>query len=277
MKRFFLLAVILAALAACNNDNNSGNGKKSVSGGTEDNNPGSTNSPAPKSITYSILGTYPHDTSFFTQGLIVYNGELYEGTGEYGHSRLLKTDLKTGKIKQESKLPEKYFGEGITILHDTVYQLTWREKVVFAYTLKDFKKVREFPINTEGWGITNNGKELIVSDGSSNLYYYSPSTFQFLNTQTVTEGGSLSYNLNELEYINGFIYANQWQQPYILKIEPGSGSIVGKVDLTDMWNRVKAKDPLADVPNGIAFDTASKKIYITGKKWPELYEVELGE
>jgi len=277
MKRFFLLAVILAALAACNNDNNSGNGKKSLSGGTEDNNPGSTNSPAPKSITYSILGTYPHDTSFFTQGLIVYNGELYEGTGEYGHSRLLKTDLKTGKIKQESKLPEKYFGEGITILHDTVYQLTWREKVVFAYTLKDFKKVREFPINTEGWGITNNGKELIVSDGSSNLYYYSPSTFQFLNTQTVTEGGSLSYNLNELEYINGFIYANQWQQPYILKIEPGSGSIVGKVDLTDMWNRVKAKDPLADVPNGIAFDTASKKIYITGKKWPELYEVELGE
>ena len=277
MKRFFLFAIVVTALAACNNDNNSADGKKDQGGGSENGNAGSAGTPAPKPISYSILGTYPHDTSSFTQGLIVYNGELYEGTGEYGHSRLLKTDLKTGRTKQESKLTEKYFGEGITILHDTVYQLTWREKVVFAYTLKDFKKVKEFSINTEGWGITNNGKELIVSDGSSNLYYYSPSTFELLNTQTVTEGGSLSYNLNELEYINGFIYANQWQQPYILKIEPGSGSIVGKVDLTDMWNRVKAKDPVADVPNGIAFDSTSKKIYITGKKWPELYEVELGE
>ncbi|PZR26871.1 MAG: glutamine cyclotransferase [Citrobacter freundii] len=268
MKRLFVLALPLAVLAACNNnDSTSGNVSTNSSPAPD----------APKSISYSILKTFPHDTSSFTQGLVVYNGELYEGTGEYGHSRLLKTDLTTGKIKQEAKLGEKFFGEGITILNDTVYQLTWQEKVVFAYTLKDFKKVKEFRIDTQGWGITNNGKELIVSDGSSNLYYYSPSGFQLLNTQTITEGGSLSYNLNELEFINGFIYANQWQQPYILKIEPASGTIVGKVDLTDIWNRVKAKDPLADVPNGIAFDSSSKKIYITGKKWPELYEVQLGE
>ena len=148
---------------------------------------------------------------------------------------------------------------------------------MFVYTLKDFKKIKEFPLDTEGWGITTNGQELIVSDGSSNLYYYNPSTFQLLRTQSITEGGSLSYNLNELEYIDGYIYANQWQAPYILKIDPGSGTIVGKIDLTNVWTRVKAKDPMADVPNGIAYDTATKKIYITGKKWPELYEIELSK
>lgn len=239
-----------------------------------------TNTPAsegPKAISYSILNTYPHDTSSFTQGLVVYSGGLYEGTGEYGRSHLLKVDLTTGKIQKSISLDAKYFGEGVTILSDTIYQLTWKEKVVFAYTFKDFKKVKEFKIDTEGWGLTTNGKELIASDGSSNLYYYNPSTFQLLRTQAITENGSLSFNLNELEFMDGFIYANQWQAPYILKIDPGSGTIVGKIDLTKVWDTVKIKDPSADVPNGIAFDSASKKIYITGKKWPELYEVQLGQ
>jgi glutaminyl-peptide cyclotransferase len=229
----------------------------------------------PRAVSYSIVNTYPHDTSSFTQGLILYKGNLYEGTGEYGRSHLQKIGLTDGKIQQQTSLDAKFFGEGITILRDTIYQLTWQEKLVFAYTLKDLKKVKEFKIDTQGWGITTNGQELIVSDGSSNLYYYNPSTFQLLRTQSITEGGSLSYNLNELEYIDGYIYANQWQAPYILKIDPGSGAIVGKIDLTDVWNRVKAKDPKVDVPNGIAYDTASKKIYITGKKWPELYEIKL--
>ena len=149
--------------------------------------------------------------------------------------------MNNGQIQKKISLDPKYFGEGITILRDTIYQLTWQEKVVFAYTLKDFKKVKEFKIDTQGWGITTNGQELIVSDGSSNLYYYNPSTFQLLRTQSITEGGSLSYNLNELEYIDGYIYANQWQAPYILKIDPGSGTIVGKIDVTNIWNRVKAK------------------------------------
>lgn len=271
MKRIVSLSAIFLSLIACNN--NKGDSNTPDTGNTPA--PAVTN--APKSISYSIHQTYPHDTSSFTQGLIVYKGGLYEGTGEYGHSHLLKTDLTTGKIEKQVSLGQKYFGEGITILRDTVYQLTWQEKVVFVYTLKDFKKVKEFPINTQGWGITTDGKDLLVSDGSSNIYYYDPSTFQLLRTQTITEAGSLSFNLNELEYIDGFIYANQWQAPYILKIEPGSGSIVGKIDLTDIWNRVKAKDPAADVPNGIAYDSSSKKIYITGKKWPELYEVQLGE
>lgn len=234
---------------------------------------------APKIISYSILTTYPHDTSSFTQGLIIYNGELYESTGGESNNanQVMRVDLKTGKVQKLASIDKKYFGEGITILHDTVYQLTWKNKIVFVYTLKDFKKIKEFPINTEGWGMTTNGKELIVSDGSSNLYYYDPSSFQLLRTQEVTESGSLSHNLNELEYIDGFIYANQWQYPYILKIDPSSGKIIAKADLNEVWNMVKAKDPQADVPNGIAYDAATKKIYVTGKLWPDLYEIQFSQ
>lgn len=232
---------------------------------------------APKIMNYSIISTYPHDTSSYTQGLLVYNGELYEGTGNYGRSKLKKVDLKTGKAQQEIALPKEFFGEGVTILRDTVYQLTWKEKKVFVYTLKDFKKIKEFNVDAEGWGLTTNGTQLIASNGSGTLYYYDPSTFKLLKAQDVTEAGSLSYNLNELEFIDGYIYANQYQAPYIFKIEPSTGSIVAKADLTQLWDRIRAIDPDADVPNGVAYDAATKKIYITGKWWPELYEVQFSQ
>lgn len=232
---------------------------------------------APKSMSYSITGTYPHDTSSYTQGLIIYNGELYEGTGLEGKSKLMKIDLKTGKALQSISLDAKYFGEGVTILNDTVYQLTWKNKTVFVYTLKGFKKIKEFTIDTEGWGLTNDSKNLIVSTGGSDLYYYDPSTFKLLKTQTVTDAGTPSFNLNELEYIDGFVYANQYEYPYIFKINPATGQIVAKADLNKMWDRIKAIDPHAEVPNGIAYDTATKKIYITGKLWPELYEVQFSQ
>jgi glutamine cyclotransferase len=264
-KIFFLLLVLAFSLNGCKNG---------------DKNDEKTNDVQPKgpySMSFSIIATFPHDTSRFTQGLTIYKGSMYEGTGNYGHSKLLKVDWKTGKVEKEISLDPNYFGEGITVLRDTIYQLTYKEHKVFAYTLNDFRKVREFSINTEGWGITTDGKELIVSDGGSNLFYYEPSTFKLLRTQGVTEAGSLSFNLNELEFINGFVYANQWQEPYIFKIEPASGQIVGKSDLSAMWNRIKAIDPDADVPNGIAYDTASKKIFITGKKWPELYEIQFAQ
>jgi len=232
---------------------------------------------APKIMNDSIIQTYPHDTSSYTQGLLIYNGDMYEGTGNYGFSKLKKVDLTTGKTLQEISLDKKYFGEGICILRDTIYQLTWREKKVFVYTLKDFKKVKEFEINTEGWGLTTDGKRLIARDGTSSLYYYDPTTFKLLQTQDVTESGSLSYNLNELEFIDGYVYANQYQFPYIFKIDPATGSIVAKADLTSMWDRIRAIDKDADVPNGIAYDPASKKIYITGKWWPELYEVQFSQ
>jgi glutamine cyclotransferase len=232
---------------------------------------------APKIMSYSIVGTFPHDTSSYTQGLLIYNGDMYEGTGNWGFSKLKKVDLNTGKAIREISLDKKYFGEGVTILNDTVYQLTYKEKTVFVFTLNDFKKIKEFSVDFEGWGLTNDGKNLIVSTGSSELNYYEPSTFKLLKTQTVTESGMPVSNINELEFINGLVYANQYQAPYIFKIDPATGMIVAKADLTGMWDRIKAIDPDADVPNGIAYDAATKKIYITGKWWPELYEVQFSQ
>ena len=264
MKKIFSLVLLISLIACKNKDNNHTNGDKIPPD-------------SPKGMTHSIVGTYPHDTSSYTQGLIIYNGNMYEGTGNYGHSMLKQVDMKTGKAIREISLDKKYFGEGVTILNDTVYQLTWKEKTVFVYTLKDFKKIKEFSVDIEGWGLTNDGKNLIVSTGSSDLFYYDPSTFKLIKAQTITDAGSPTHDINELEYINGFIYANQYQAPYIFKIDPASGQIVAKADLTGMWDRIKAIDPEADVPNGIAYDAATKKIYITGKWWPELYEVQFSQ
>ena len=262
MKKFLLAITILGFIACKNNDG-------------EDTNKPDPN--APKIMSYSIISTYPHDTSSYTQGLLIYKGELYEGTGLEGKSKLMKVDVKSGKAIQSINLDAKYFGEGITILNDTVYQLTYKNKKVFVYTLNDFRKIKEFDVEFEGWGLTHDGKNLIVTTGSSELNYYDPATFKLLKTQTVTESGTPTSNLNELEFIDGFIYANQYQYPYIFKIDPANGQIVAKADLTAMWNRIKAIDHDADVPNGIAYDSATKKMYITGKWWPELYEVQFSQ
>ncbi|MBI5858745.1 MAG: glutaminyl-peptide cyclotransferase [Sphingobacteriales bacterium] len=260
-----LAATLLISFISCKNKNsNNGNGGQKPPEG-------------PKILSYSIVGTYPHDTSSYTQGLLIYNGEMYEGTGLEGRSKLMKVDLKTGKTLKSIDLDKKFFGEGVTILRDTVYQLTWKNKKVFVYTLRDFRKIKEFDADIEGWGLTNDGKNLIVSTGSSELNYYEPSTFKLLKTQTVTESGMPVASINELEYINGFVYANQYQLAYIFKIDPSTGAVVAKADLQSMWDRIKAIDPEADVPNGIAYDTATKKIYITGKWWPELYEVQFSQ
>jgi len=263
MKKLALIA-ILAGFISCKNNDHPGTGKL-------------TSESDVKIMSHSIVNTFKHDTSSYTQGLVIYNGAMYEGTGNYGHSKLKKVDLATGNTLQEIPLDKKYFGEGITILRDTVYQLTWKEKTVFVYTLKDFKKIKEYTVDFEGWGLTNDGTNLIVSTGGSDLLYYDPSTFKLIKTQAVMEGTSPAHDINELEYINGFIYANQYQAPYIFKIDPATGTIVAKADVTAMWERIKAIDPEADVPNGIAYDAASKKIYITGKWWPELYEVQFSQ
>src|SRR6187399_1977457 len=231
-------------------------------------------------VDHTIIETLPHDTSFYTQGLTFYKGELYEGTGDPGYigkSRLMKIDLKTGHALKKISLSGKYFGEGITILRDTVYQLTWQQNVVFVYTLKDLQKVKEYKLGGEGWGITNDGQRLIVSTGSGVLYFYDPSTFRLLSKSSIMEGNSQTFNLNELEYIDGFVYANKYQYPYILKIDPAAARVVAKYDVNDMWNRVKAIDPTVDVPNGIAYDSTTKKIFVTGKYWPEMYEIQLAQ
>ena len=281
MKRKIFLSLIVIFLvisfltstffSRCKNGDGTGNGTTTIVPSSE---------PPPPVLGHSIVNTFPHDTSFYTQGLTFYKGELYEGTGDPGYagkSRLMKIDLKTGKPLRSVSLSNKYFGEGITILRDTIYQLTWQQHKVFVYTLNDFKQVKEYKLDGEGWGITNDGQKLIVSTGSGMLYYYDPSTFKLLSKSSIMEGNSNAFNLNELEYIDGFVYANQYTYPYILKIDPAAGRVVAKYDLNDMWKKVKAIDPNVDVPNGIAYDSTTKKIYVTGKLWPELYEIQLGQ
>jgi glutaminyl-peptide cyclotransferase len=264
MKIAFYLAGFLVLALSCNND------------------PSPSDDPITatptKTISHSIVASYPHDTSSFTEGLLFYNGELFESTGLPGKSRISKVDLMTGKAIQTVELDKKYFGEGIVIINDTIYQWTYQDKIGLMYNAKDFKKIGEFKFaSPEGWGMTTDGKQIIASDGTSNLSFYQPGSFQLLRTQGVTERGSLSYNLNELEYINGYIYANQWQSPYILKIDPASGEIVAKIDLSETCNKIKNRYPKAEFLNGIAYDPDTKKIYVTGKYWPELYEIQLGE
>ena len=254
-------------------------GGGSTGGGSTDT-PASSSIPPPPVLGYTIVNTFPHDTSFYTQGYTFYKGELYESTGDptrTGKTRVMKVDLTTGKSLKQISLSSDYFGEGITVLRDTIYQLTWQEHKVFVYTLKDFKQVKTYNIPFEGWGITNDGKKLIVSIGNGMLNYYDPSTFALLTKSSITEGNSDTYNLNELEYIDGFVYANQYTTPYILKIDPTAGKVVAKYDLTDVVNKIKTIKPDADVLNGIAYDEITKKIYVTGKYWPESYEIKLNQ
>jgi glutamine cyclotransferase len=171
-------------------------------------------------------------------------------------------------------LDTQYFGEGITIFKGKLYQLTWTHKKGFVYDVKTFKKLGEFTYNTEGWGLTHDSTSLIMSDGSSNLYYMDPATFRNTKIVGVTDRGSPVSNLNELEYIDSFIYANQWQTPYILKIDPSSGQIVGRLDLSALVHRMDSLAPGHDYLNGIAYNPATKTIFITGKRWPFMYEIK---
>ncbi len=224
---------------------------------------------------FDVVATYPHDTSSYTQGLVIYKGQLYEGTGQYGSSALLKLDLATGNTLTRLSLDNSYFGEGITILNDTIYQLTWKEQKVFVYDL-NFKKIRSFDIDKEGWGLTNNGSDLILTNGSGDLFFYEPATFKLLRVQTVTEAGTPSFNLNELEFVDGFVYANQYTYPYVLKIDPQTGEVVAKFDLSRIWEQCRQLYPNSEVPNGIAYDKEQKKWYVTGKNWPLLFQVQWG-
>jgi glutaminyl-peptide cyclotransferase len=261
---FLLLTVATFAISCSNNSNNNPE--------TSEN----TSQPASNvpTLTYSIAGSFPHDSSYFTEGIEFFNNTLLESTGNYGFSKLVQTDLKTGKVLKEVKLDSTQFGEGITQFHDTIYQLTYKEHIVNVYSGRNFNKVKQLPLNTEGWGLTHDSTSLIASDGSSNLYYYEPGTFKLLRTQGVLENGMPPVNINELEYINGYIYSNQWEYNYILKIDPKSGNVVAKLDLTNLVNQEKAKNPKADVLNGIAYNPLTNKIYITGKYWTSIYEIQ---
>ncbi|MFK7845453.1 MAG: glutaminyl-peptide cyclotransferase [Rhodothermales bacterium] len=221
------------------------------------------------------LAKYPHDTTAFTQGLLIEGGKLYESTGHYGKSLVRRVDLKTGDTEQAHSLGKTFFGEGLAALNGRLYQLTWKERSAFVYDLQSLTPLDTLPIPTqEGWGLTEDGEHLILSDGTDRLHFLDPQSLEILREVEVRDGNRSVSKLNELEYINGLVYANVWQDSHIAIINPDDGTVVGWLNLA--WlNVVHAPVDGADVLNGIAYDPASKRLYITGKLWPAIYAFAL--
>jgi glutamine cyclotransferase len=224
--------------------------------------------------TYEVINTYLHDPEAFTQGLVYEDGVLYEGTRLKDRSSLRKVELETGKVLQEVDLAAQYFGEGITIWGDEIIQLTWQSHVGFVYDKDSFELLRQFGYPTEGWGITHDGKRLIMSDGTSTLYFLDPESLEVVGSVQVYDNNGPVVSLNELEYINGEVYANIWQTDRIVIIEPDTGEVTGWIDLTGL---LSAEDLIqsVDVLNGIAYDEEHDRLFVTGKLWPRLFEIEL--
>ncbi len=228
----------------------------------------------PKLLKYSIINTYPHDISSFTEGLEFYNDTLYEGTGQYKESKLLKTDYKTGKILKSLVLESKYFGEGITILNGKIYQLTYKEKTGFIYDLKTFKLEKSFVNDKlEGWGMTNDGKNIYLNDSSEKIWVMNPTnqtTFDFINVYT---GCAKVKGVNELEWINGKIFANIFTKDAVAVINPATGAVESVIDLSALKKQIK--NPNSDVLNGIAYNPKTKTIFVTGKNWDKMFEIRI--
>jgi glutaminyl-peptide cyclotransferase len=221
----------------------------------------------------SVVRAYPHDPKAFTQGLEYYEGHLYESTGRYGESTLRETSLETGKVLQRVDLPFKYFGEGLTIFRGKIYQLTWLTKVGFIYDLRTFEKIGEFSYPSEGWGLTHDNTSLILSDGTNKLQFIDPGSFAITKTVEVYADNAAVTNLNELEYINGEIFANIWHSSRIARIDPHSGRVQAWIDLTALVGRESHESE--DVLNGIAYDARRKRLFVTGKCWSEIIEIKL--
>jgi glutamine cyclotransferase len=222
--------------------------------------------------TYSIVNVYPHDSNAFTEGLVYDNGSLYESTGLYGNSTLRRVDLETGEVLQVHALQPQLFGEGITIVGNKIIQLTWQSHIGFVYDKNSFALLQEFNYSTEGWGIAFDGTHLIMSDGTANLYFLDPETFQKVGQIQVHDDAPVT-ELNELEYIQGEIYANIWTEQRIAIINPQTGEVNAWINLTGLYN--PPDQDQNSVLNGIAYDATGNRLFVTGKMWPELYEIKL--
>ena len=274
-KRIFTI-VLITVFSACNT------GDKPA-----DDNPINkvNNLPAPLPITFSIDTVLPHDPAAFTQGLQFYNGKLYEGTGQFEESTLRIVDPKSGKVEKKYLIPDTtIFGEGITLFKEKIYQLTWKNNKIFVYNQNDIMHpTKTLHWGYDGWGITNDGTNLIISDGTDKIYYVLPdeatNTMKQLKIISVADNTGSVDSINELEFIDGYIYANRWQTDYILKIDTANGHVVGKMDLTGLLPQYAAKEMTnkTNVLNGIAYDSATKKLYITGKNWPKMFEITLNK
>jgi glutamine cyclotransferase len=230
--------------------------------------------PAPVEIGYRVVATYPHDRRAYTQGLVYAGGALYESTGLYGRSSLRELDLKSGRPKAIRHLAPHYFGEGLTAFGDRLFQLTWRSGTGFVYARESLRPLAEFRYAIEGWGLTHDGRHLIMSDGSDLLYFLDAQTFNEVRRVRVHDARGAVERLNELEFIGGSIFANVWQSPRIVRIDPNSGRVTGYIDLSELTDRMR-RDPSADVLNGIAYIPGSGRLLVTGKQWPHLYAIEL--
>jgi len=222
---------------------------------------------------YKVVATFPHDTSSFTQGLVFADGQLYESTGLEGESTLRRVDITTGKTLQRIDVPKPYFAEGLALVGDVLLQLTWQHELAFVYDRATFKQKRTFPYKGEGWGIAYDGaSRLVMSNGTGTLTFLDPKTFGAVKTLRVMDAGRPVSNLNEIEWIEGEIWANVWMTDRIARISPATGEVNAWIDLSTLYP-LEQRIPPADVMNGIAYDKATRRIYITGKKWPRLYQI----
>ncbi len=235
--------------------------------------PRSTASNAPI-YTFEVVETYPHDPAAFTQGLLYEDGILYEGTGLRGQSTIRKVDLESGDVIQSEPIPDQFFGEGITIFEDRLIQLTWQARVGFVYDKDSFELLQEFSYPTEGWGLTHDGQRLIMSDGTATLYFLDPDSLEEIGRIEVRDGTQPVSLLNELEYIEGEIYANVWKTTRIARISPETGQVLGWIELAGLLKPEDITQPV-DVLNGIAYDAAQDRLFVTGKLWPKLFEIEV--
>jgi glutamine cyclotransferase len=224
---------------------------------------------------YKLVATYPHDQTAFTQGLVFTGDLLLEGTGKKGESSLRLVDLKSGKVEKQADLDGHYFGEGITLLGKRIYQLTWQNRIGLVYDLDTFDLEKTFQYTGEGWGLTNDGKRLLMSDGTSTIRFLDPDTFKVVKRITARGADGNVGKLNELEYVNGEIWANIWYEDRIVRISPETGDVLGWIDLSGLYPRSK-RSSNEDVLNGIAYDPESKRLLVTGKNWPRLYEITVG-
>jgi len=231
----------------------------------------------PDKFTVTVVKTYPHDREAFTQGLFYDNGLLYEGTGQETGSSLREVELETGKVVRQHNLDPSLFGEGITLYRDRIYQVTWRNKVGFIYNRSDFKVLNNLYYQTEGWGLTTINDKLVMSDGSNILYFYDPESFTVVSRLEVYDDEKKVDQLNELEYINGEIWANIWMTDIIARIDPSSGRVNAYIDLSKLFPEAKRREVNTDVLNGIAWDSRGSRIFVTGKRWPQLYEIRLAK
>jgi glutamine cyclotransferase len=222
---------------------------------------------------FKVVAAYPHDPGAYTQGLVVEGGRLYEGTGRYGASSIRRVDLTSGRVEKIHAIGNEYFGEGIAILGNRLYELTWKNGLAFVYDLDTFNVVQTLQYPTEGWGLTHDGEHLILSDGSATLRFLDPATFKTVREITVRDGDQPVAKLNELEFVDGEVWSNVWYDDRIARISPADGRVLGWIELADLYPpSARGSD---DVLNGIAYDAAARRLFVTGKNWPQLFEIDV--